>query len=103
MEDAIGERVHLKKFRILEKNVTDYHRKEDFKIYKDKMEILLADLLVRFKPLALSSSVDSKVEDIRANFESSLQTVSKKHDCARDREATLHMSRNVLEKCEAID
>jgi hypothetical protein len=36
LETAIDERVPIKKFAILEKNVTDYMKKDEFKVYKEK-------------------------------------------------------------------
>ena len=103
VENAIEERVHLKKFRILEKNVAEYMKKEDFAVYKHKVEEVLADVLTRIKPLASSLSVELKADSLRDAFEQSFKGVSKKHDCARDRDAAMSFSRNVLQKCEEMD
>lgn len=78
LENAIEERVHLAKFRRLEKNVTDYCRKEEFCEYKIMMEETLLKIRDEFKPLEKTTEVNSKVRTVQNRFEKMSKTFSVK-------------------------
>ena len=78
LENAIDERVHLTKFRRLEKNVTDYMRKEEFSEYKLTMEETLLKIRDEFKPLEKTAAVNDKVRTVSNRFEKMSKTFSVK-------------------------
>ena len=107
MEKAIEERVHLTKFRRLEKNVNDYCRKEEFSEYKITMEETLIKIRDEFKPLERTADVNNKVRVVQNRFEKMSKTFSVKQDCAADKEEAMNLSKNlkdmVMEIGMAVD
>ena len=67
----------------------DYLRIEDFKVTKKEQEKTLADLFVKIRPLASVQQVDQKVEETKRSIEAVLDGVSKKCDCAADKQEAM--------------
>ena len=89
LEQEIAERVLLTRFKKLEGNMGDYLRIEDFKVTKKEQEKTLADLFVKIRPLASVQQVDQKVEETKRSIEAVLDGVSKKCDCAADKQEAM--------------
>ena len=72
LENAINERVHLKKFHIMEKNNENLIHKDEFAEYQKKMREIVSDLSMKLRPLARSRDVETKVQDFKMQVENSL-------------------------------
>ena len=55
----------------------------------------MADLYLKIRPLAAMKDVDVKVTAVRDKFESSLEGVSRKCDCARDKRESMEFTEQV--------
>ena len=77
-------------------------KKEEFKDYKVKADETIADMYVKFKPLASTLQVDLKVNKVKGEFERNLKGLSKKEDCSRDKEEAKKAGNNLRYMVEEL-